>query len=1383
MSARPQRSEARDRLDGLSPTQRALLERALIKRRAADARRRPVSRREVESPVPLSHAQELLWLLSQVFDDGIAYNAPGAFRLEGPLDIELLRAALQALAQRHEILRTTYRVIDGRPMQVISDSVPVDVRLVDISGLPGEDQDAEVQRILTEESGFAFDLENGPMMRPTVIRVNEQTHVFMLVLHHIATDGWSRGVIYRDLTGLYDSLARGLESPLTPLSIQYADYAVWHRDWLEGGVADEQIAYWKGKLAGAPSRLDLPTDHSRPRIRSYRGDHISLLIDQATRERLRTVAREGDATLFVALLAAFTALLRRYSGQEDIVVGTPFAGRSRSEFEPMVGYFINPLPLRVDLSGDPTFAELVRRARETTLEAFAKADVPYESVVRATNPQRDLSQTPVFQAMMVLHNPEWQTDRPKFEPVGLRATELTYSKGWAKFDVLLGMSERPTGLNTTWEYSTELFRRGTVRRMMDHFRVLAESAASSPDRPISRLTMLTDAERAQVLVRWNRPSAALPRSDSIKELFESQAARQPEATAVVLGSDRLSYGELNRRANQIAWQLRGQGVGPGTLVGVVMAKSPALLAAVLGVAKAGGAYVPLDPFYPADRLEFMIADSSPAVLLTDEVPAAPVPHGGVPAMPVSWASLEGVRDDDPDTVASGDDLAYVIYTSGSTGRPKGVMIRNRSLAGAYFAYERAYGLSELRSHLQMASFSFDVFTGDMIRSLLAGAKLVLAPLPVVVDPAELYEVMVREEVDAAEFVPATASMLFEYAERTGRRLDFMRLVVVSSEAWRNEKYVAFKRLCGPETRLLNSYGLTEATIDSTWFEAPPDAALAPERFVSIGRALDNTRVYVLDPHLEPTPIGVPGELCIGGEPVAQGYLGRPELTEERFPLDPFSEQAQARLYRTGDLVRWLPDGNLEYLGRTDRQLKIRGFRIEPGEIEAVLERFPDVRGAAVVDRKDPRGETRLVAYFEASEPAPRPSDLRTFIAESVPNYMVPSQYVMLSELPLTPNGKVDRDALPDPEWDRTEVTDELVAPRTATEHQIAEIWSRTLGLERPPGVTESFFDLGGHSLMAVQLFAEIEGALGVRVPLATLFAGATIEHLASEVQRQREDADGVSPSLVQLRPGSNGTPPLFLCPWVNGEILGYRNLVSHLEGDHPVYGLQPQGLDGKAQPHTRIEEMAAHYVREVRAVRPAGPYRLGGYCFGGTVAYEMAHQLEQAGETVDFLALLDASPYGHNPDPGFVDKQRAYAQRFREGDLSQKRALIAERAHNLHVKVRRRIWITGHAVYRRTGVALRPRFRDVRYANRWAMEFYVAGRASCRVTLFRADAASPRAAAVWEQLTEGRLDIVQVPTPGARHDALMEEPHATVLGTELSARLAQLEAERNAGRG
>src|SRR5579875_545601 len=814
------------RLAKLSPAQRALLEQRLMQRRMETARLSTIPPRQTDGPAPLSHAQELLWLLSQMFDDGIAYNSPGAFQLIGPLDLELLGKALNGLLERHSILRTTYTMIGERPVQIVGDPDQLNINFVDLRHLPPDQREAESQRILREESRFRFDLVNGPVVRPTVIRLDDQEHILMLNMHHIATDGYSRSAIYRDLTTLYEAYGKGLPSPLTPLKIQYADYAEWQRSWLDGGVAAEQLEYWKRKLDRAPSRLDLPTDFPRPPVRSWVGANMSVILDLESREGLRAAARGHDATLFVGLLATFGILLSRYSAQDDIVIGTPFAGRNRTELDSMVGYFINPLALRLDLSGDPTFNELLGRARETVLEGFAHADVPYEDVVRATRPQRDLSQTPVFQAMMVLHNPAWQTQRPKFEPEGIRCVEITHEKGWSKFDLLLGMSERTTGLNTTWEYSTELFRPSTIERMMEHFRTLVESGGASPDRPISKLSMLSQGERTQMVRAWNAPSAPLPEAESIKELFEAQVARAPDAPAVSFQGETISYAELNRRANRVAWMLRECGAGPGDLIGILMEKWLDLLPAVLGVVKSGAAYVPIDPLYPADRIEFMVSDAAPKLLLTQRAHIDVAPLGPDLVVAVQPPGvLDGLAETDPPQIHSGDDLAYVIFTSGSTGKPKGAMIAHRSLASAFFAYERAYRLRELHAHAQMASFSFDVFTGDMIRSLLVGAKLVLCPIETVVDPAALHALMLAEGIDMAEFVPATANLMFEWCEREGKTMEHMRLVVVSSEAWRNERYVMFKRFCGPNTRLVNSYGLTEATIDSTWFEPDDETEL------------------------------------------------------------------------------------------------------------------------------------------------------------------------------------------------------------------------------------------------------------------------------------------------------------------------------------------------------------------------------------------------------------------------------------------------------------------------------------------------------------------------------------------------------------------------------
>jgi amino acid adenylation domain-containing protein len=1360
------------KLQGLSAAQRALLERQLMDRRAGAAKRNPVARREVVSPAPLSYSQELLWLLSQVFGDGVAYNVPGAYRLQGPLDVSLLQRALDALIDRHEILRTTYSVIGDGPMQVIHERMRVDVKLIDLSGQPHDEQEAQTAEILRSEAINPFDLERGPVLRPTLIRHAPDDHVFMLVLHHVATDGFSRAVLYRDLTALYDAFAAGEESTLEPLTIQYADFAVWHRRWLDEGAAEQQLAYWTGKLGNLPSRLELPTDFQRPRSRAYVGDFRNQMIDLSVRESLRTLARRSDATLFVALVALFGTLLHRYAGQDDIVVGTPFAGRNRTEFEEMVGYFINPLPLRLDVSGDPSFAELVGRTRGTVLEAFANADVPFETIVRETNPTRDLSQTPVFQAMIVLHNPAWETRRPKFEPKGIHATEMTHEKGWSKFDLLLGMSERTAGLNTTWEYSTELFEDSTVERMMGHFRTLAESVVANPETPVSRLSMLSDDERRRVLASSGARRRPAEAHESVKDLFEEQVRRSPEAPAVVFESERLSYDELNRFANRVAWRLKEHGVGPGSRIGIMMGKSRDLVPAVLGVVKAGGAYIPLDPQYPKDRLEFMLQDARPEVVLTQTDLLGEVDVGDAMTIAVEELRHDGGREDDPPTVTDGDDLAYIIYTSGSTGRPKGALITNRSLASAHFAYKEAYRLPELQSHLQMASFSFDVFTGDWIRSLLCGARLVLCPLETVVDPQSLFDLMRRESVDAAEFVPATATMLFDWAQQNGERLDFMKLVIVSSEAWRTEQYAFFRGLCGPETRLINSYGLTEATIDSTWYEASPDEPLVAGRFVPIGRPLSNTTVYILDGSLEPMPIGIPGELCIGGLGVAQGYLNRPELTAERFVPNPFDD---GMLYRTGDLARWLPDGGVDFIGRADRQLKIRGFRIEPGEIEAVLERHPGVARAVVTTRADARGDARLVAYYTvARESAPvGPEELRDFISEHVPAYMVPTSWAVVDSFAVTPNGKVNMDALPEPQLAVSRVSQPL---ETDTERKLGEIWQRLLELDESPGADDDFFSLGGHSLLAVRLVSEIERGFRVRVPIATLFKGATIRHLAETLEEERGSREAWS-SLVPIREGGSRTP-LFLGPYLDGDVYGYHALVDRLDEDQPVYGLQSLGLDGRVHPHDRIEDMASHYVKEMRELQPHGPYLLAGYCFGGVVAYAMAAELHELGEEVALLALIDAGPMGYRraAPKTRAELERARLNKFRQADIRGKLAVVGHLLPGLRYKVHRKTRWALYDLFVRTGVRLPRALQDVKVVNRRASSKYVTPPSACKVTLFRAEREATESyyrLGFWAQLAGGGVDVRPIEGEGITHFEIMKEPHVEKLAAELTRCIAE----------
>ncbi|HLX20722.1 MAG TPA: amino acid adenylation domain-containing protein [Gaiellaceae bacterium] len=1354
MSSTREQPDISERLAGLSPGQRELLERRLLERGADAAARARIPRRELASPAPLSYSQELLWLLSQLEAQGVAYNAPAAFRLQGPIDRDALQQALDGLVSRHEILRTTYDLVDDHPVQIIAPSASIELRFVDLSTLPEAAREEELQRFLHAESEHAFDLRVDPVLRPFLIRLGPDDHVFFNVMHHIATDGWSRSVLHGELKELYEAAMERREPRLAPLAVQYADYATWHRQWLDGGVLDEQLDYWREALRSVPSRLELPTDRPRPAARAYVGDHTSRMLSMEVRERLESIAREGDATLFMVLLAGYAALLHRYSGQDDIVIGTPFAGRHRSELESMIGYFINPLALRVDVSGDPSFRELLRRAREATLSAFAHADVPYEMVVRATAPERDLSQTPVFQVMMVLHNPEWEHKRPKFEPVGVTATELVHEKGWAKFDLLLGMSQRPGGLNTTWEYSTELFDDATAVRLGAHFDKLLSSIAADPNLPVSRLQMLLEEERSTILSDWSQARTAFPTDRMVKDLFEESAAAVPDADAVVFEGDRLTYRELDERANRLAHRLRRLGVGPGRRVGIYMGKSLDLVVAVLGVIKAGGGFVPLDPMYPADRIEFMLEDAQPAVVVArpDEMP--PLLDGAVPVFS-AWGELEHESVEPLPTEACGQDLAYVIYTSGSTGRPKGAMITNASLVNAFYAYDDAYRVTDDTScHLQMASFSFDVFTGDLIRSLLSRSKLVLCPLETVMDPERLYSLMRMERVDCAEFVPAVATMLCEHVEAVGGSLDFMRVIVVSSEGWRTDKHELYARVCGPQTRLINAYGLTEATIDSTYFEA--ESELVPDRFVPIGKPLANSEIYLLDRNLEPVPVGVPGELCIGGTGVALGYLNRPELTADRFVDNPFSPGTA--MYRTGDLARWLPSGDVEFLGRADRQLKIRGFRIEPGEIEAALERQPEIRTAAVLTWERRPGDTQLAAYFEPAdaEHPPGAHELRDRLAAELPAFMVPSTFICVGSFALTPNGKLDRDALPTPETAQFE--EEVVEPRNDTERELVRIWRNVLEIEdQPIGVTDDFFALGGHSLLAVRVFAEIERGFGIKLPLGLLFQGATIENLAAALG-QKERRDEAWATIVPIRTGGT-RPPLFVIAGSDGEFLHYREFLDALDSNQPIYGLQPN-LRNRSDPPTTIAGIADMYVRDILEFLPEdAEIMLAGYCFSGLVAFEAARQLEQLGRHPTLLAIID-SYYARSKSRQEIEKEK-FADFF-ERDLRGKAAWIKRRAKGLWFKIRTRTrWVVADAL-KTSGVTVEG-IMTVKNATLRARLSYDPDPAPVRGHLFRCLEEGrdwTRPLEFWHELAASGLEVHELGRPGIRHDNVLKEAYA-----------------------
>ncbi len=1085
-------------MSNLSPEKRALLERRLMEKRAAAAKHQVIPRRSTQEPCPLSFAQELMWLLDHLIDTS-AYHVPRALRIKGPLNIEALEYALNKIVARHEILRTTYQAVDGKPMQFITPSATLDLHRIDLSGLGPEERELEADRILVEEGRRRFDFQKDLMLRAFLLRLDAQEHILLLVSHHIASDGQSKAVLFRELKTFYLAYCAGKTAELPELPIQYSDYAVWQREWLQGEVLEKHLNYWKTQLAGAPMLLELPTDRPRPAAQSFEGARQFLRCPDGMLENFKLLCRQEGATMFMTMLAAFGTLLYRWSGQEDMLIGTPVSGRSRTEVEPLIGYFSNSVVLRVAMGGDPTFLELLRRVKEVSLGAYSHQDLPFEKLVVEMQPQRDLSYSPMYQIMFsVGEHKDLGLELP-----GLEISPIIIDRGIAKFDMTFGMTELRKDLMCNIEYCTALFDASTMQRLANHLQNLLQGIIADPNQHISELPMLSAEDRREFLFGWNDTHRDYPRDVFVPHLFEQQVEETPDATAVVYEDKRLTYRELNERANQLGHFLKKRGVGPEMRVAVCVERSLEMIVGVMGVMKAGGAYVPLDAMYARERLPIILQDAECPVLLTRRsmLVAVPKTRAEIIALDSEWETVAKESKENPRQETRWDTLAYVVYTSGSTGIPKGVMVTHGGLVNQYRAYEESYELrSPVGSWLYMANFSFDVFSSDLTRSLCSGGKMVICPMELLLNPAGLYGLMLREKVDCAEFVPAVLRTLTTHLQETNQKLDFMRLLVCSSDAWSMSDCRAVLGVCGDKPRVINAYGVTEATIDSTYLDIDSLEMLRGEGFVPIGHPFPNTRTYVLDRHMEPCPIGVPGVLYIGGAGVARGYLKRPELSAEKFVRDPFSSEPGARLYNTGDAARYLPGGNIEFLGRTDNQVKIRGFRIELGEIEAVLGKHPTVKQAVVIARELSPGGLGLVAYVvPADGQGIDVATLRAFLKGKMPAYMLPSAFEVLEKIPLNANRKVDRKALPAPKKKSADLEQDFVAPRTETEKKLAKIWSEVLQFS-PVGVHDNFFELGGHSLMAIQVISRVRSHFQVELPLRTLFENPTISELCVSIE-------------------------------------------------------------------------------------------------------------------------------------------------------------------------------------------------------------------------------------------------------------------------------------------
>jgi len=1369
----------------LSPAKRALLDSVLSGAAARPAGTGEIPPRLIHDRIPLSFAQQRLWFLHRVDPGSASYNIPMAFRFVGRLDVAALEHSFNEILRRHEVLRTTFRVVNDEPEQIIAAPVPVPMQVLEMEGSDKPERRASAMAFAARDAGTPFDLERGPLLRVSLLRVGAEEHVLVIVIHHSIFDGWSLGVFFDELGSLYGAYAQSLPSPLQEPRVQYADYAVWQREYLSGTVLDRQLDYWKSRLAGCRGILELPRDRLVPEAQPRRGGDRRVAYPAALSEELRQLGRGNGATLFMVLAAAFGVFLRRMTGQDDILLGTPVAGRTRPGLERLIGFFVNTLVLRTDLSGNPTFLDLLHRVRETALGAFASQDLPFERLVEELRPERAPGRSPLVQVMFALQSARASA----LEFPGLDVTGLELSSGSSKFDLTLTMTDSPGGLEASFEYNADVFDPATVDLMAGRFHVLLEGIVREPSRRISGLPLMTPGESHRVLVEWNNVQPGTGSDRCICEEFEEQAAQHPETVAVSCRGEQLSYGQLNLRANRLAHHLISLGVGPEVPVGICVKRSTDMIVALLAILKAGGAFVPLDPAYPPDRLKGMVADTGLRLVVTGPPLDGDLFGPGIRRVSCDTDTLDGCDGSDPGRRANGAHAAYIMFTSGSTGRPKGIVVTHRAIASHCSVCRETYGIGPRDRVLQFASLSFDPSVEQIFTALTAGARLALRGEELW-SAKELYEQIVAQELTVVNLPTAywNEAAMDLPGPGAAPAAHSLRLMIVGGEAMMPGALRQWRKTSFGAVRLLNAYGPTETTVTALLYDCGdlPTEELGASTRIPIGRPLRNRSVYILDPDGAPSPAGFPGELYIGGPALARGYVNQPGLTDERFVRNHIDSSGGSVLYKTGDLVRFCPDGNIEFLGRVDRQEKIRGFRIEPGEIESVLREHRGVHDAVVVVRDGPSGEKQIVAYCAAAGGVSiSVGDLTALMAERLPAFMLPSAIVMLERLPLTPNGKIDRSALPPPPAASGRPAPGYVAPRDPLEVGLAGLWESLLG-KKPIGVHDNFFELGGHSLLAARLFAQIEKLTGKYLPLATLFQAPTIDGISALLRR--EGRGSTWSSLVAIKPAGD-RPPFFCVHAAGGNVLGYRSLASHLDPDQPVYGLQARGLDGADVPLESVEEMAGQYVREVRALQPAGPYYLGGACTGGIVAFEMAQQLVAGGEDVGILAMFDTFAHSHLRSLSGSEFRRFKLEstverlRYHSGNLLFRPGRIdyvRRKSKTLIRRLRTRLWRIRQKPFTRMGIPLPRSLQRVEEYNMQAIVNYRPRPYPGRITLFPPSTRSvgefPDPEQGWGSLALRGVEIHKVT---GDHLTMLTEPHVEVVAQNLTECIQRAQEQRS----
>lgn len=1341
--------------------------------------------------IPLSFAQQRLWFLDKLEPNSAAYNIPLGMRIDGKIDLDALRQALDKLIARHESLRTRVATVNGEAFLHIVEELRCDLPVEDISPFSDEERDARARAAASEEASRPFDLATSPLFRTKLLKLRRDEHVMLVTMHHVISDGWSMAVFFEELSEIYSGIIEGIDVHLAELDLQYADFASWQRGPLAEKRISKQLDFWAEKLAGAEPLLEFPTDRQRPLVQTHKGANYRTTFSVELLEELRVFSRHEGVSLFMTLLAAFYTLVYRHTNQDDLILGVPIANRNFGNVDRIIGFFANTLALRADMSGSPSFRNFLDQIKGLALESYDNQDVPFEKLVEHLNPKRSLSHNPIFQVMFGLHN----TPPLKQELSGLILTPVDMNTGTSRFDLEVLVRETSDGLAVLAEYSTDLFDEATIERLMDRFEVLLRGFLKDPEQSISVLPVLTAAERHLIVDEFNDTTRDYPTEKCVHQLFEAQAKKTPNAVAVIYEDQHLTYRELNQKANSIAHRLRELSIGPDSLVGLCVERSVEMITGIFAILKTGAAYVPLDPSYPVDRLKLMLEDSGASVVVSHADLANELDPKKCNLIYMDSLSLFPDSDihDDPRTSVGMKNLAYINYTSGSTGVPKGVAIQHSSLNNYTQHILEVLGTDRPLQFANVSTIAADLGNTCIYPALASGGTVHVISYDVLTNPDLFREYAIKNSIDVLKIVPSHLSALLG-ENRDGLELP-NRCLIVGGEAL---SWDLVDRILEKERKCLviNEYGPTESTVGSAvaYIDKVENEYLSS---ASIGKPAANTTTYILNESLQVVPIGVHGEIYIGGSGLARGYLHRPELTAERFKEDPFSRDEGARLYRTGDLARYLPNGEMEYLGRIDDQVKIRGFRIELGEVESVISQFTDIRETVVTTREERKGDRRLFAYYVSRSASKiEPAELRSYLREKLPEYMIPSAFIQLEKLPLTRNGKVDRKKLPTPENDVLSERQGYVAPGTKTEKKLAKIWANMLGVEKI-GTHDNFFDLGGHSLLAIRMFSAVEETFRKSVPLATLFEAGTIEKLATILDQN--DWEEPEASLVPIKPTGERLP-LFCIHAVGGNVMFYRDLAKYLDEEQPLYGLQARRLAGRQVGHGTIEEMATFYIKEIRELQPEGPYCLGGSSFGGLVAYEMARQLAQQGSEIAILALFDTGT------PEYKKSRRAENSKLdiKKHDLiervqlhkanmnalsgTEKLGYILTKANRGLARYKRRIHNTRKKLIRKAyskingGGPIPTQYIQLEDQLMRAQRKFIPKPYSGKITLFRASiqpyGLKPNPTLGWERF----VHEIEVHEVTGHHTSIVAEPYVRGLAQMLNAHLDQLNCESESGK-